>query len=505
MADLQRLAQALKNADAAGDSQAASRIAQAIRQMQAQTVEPEARINDAFNAANSDVNIPVSNARVGGAAADGISQGITFGFGDEIAAGLASVTGVDGEFGEYDKNLARQRIRQEQNKQAAPVTEFAGQIGGAVLTGTALAKGGLLASAKLAPNAGVGARTTAAAIDGTIAGAASGAGNAESQRLKAAGQGATIGLFTGGAIGNVAGRIERSKVLKGAISATDEIKAAASSLYKEAEQAGVAFNQSFYNRLVSSARQTVGRTHSGLHPKTQAALEVLENEKGRVLSLSEVDEIRQVINNAKSGADAADARLLGKITDRLDSFVNSAKPRDITGNREGIQVLGEARKLWQKQAKSQVIDDIIEKAQNQATGFENGMRVQFRSLANNPKRFKQFNAKEQAAIKTIIRGGPLENTLRAIGWLDPRGPFGALLTGGVGVGTGVAPAAALAGAGLAGKKLAEGATRNNVSSLQRVVSNPNAALSLPAPSSNPSIASQVVAPNIQANSPSQRR
>jgi hypothetical protein len=31
----------------------------------------------------------------------------------------------------------------------------------------------------------------------------------------------------------------------------------------------------------------------------------------------------------------------------------------------------------------QIVDDVVEKAKNQATGFENGLVMQFRSLANN--------------------------------------------------------------------------------------------------------------------------
>lgn len=531
MADMQRLAQALKNADAAGDTEAASRIAQAIRQM---SPDNNQRIDQAFNAAGevSNSQTTVSSRDVGliegglnavqdsgevgdfivsrgrslasdiSAAIDGIGNSLTLGTADEIEAGLSTGFGL---LGDFDKTLQGVRGRQKVNEVRSPVARVAGDVAGSLALGSGLAKNGLLASSRLAPQAGLGARTGAAALDGAVAGAAFGAGDAESNRGQAAIQGGTIGAITGGVVGNTIGRIERSKVLKSAVPATQDIKAAASSLYKEAEQAGVAFNQNFYNRLTASAKRAVGRTHSGLHPKTQAALDVLENEKGRTLSLSEVDEIRQVINSSQSGADAADARLLGKIVNKLDDFVNSAKTTDITGNRDGIRVLGEARKLWQKQAKSQVVDDIIEKAQNQATGFENGLRVQFRSLANNPKRFRQFNKQEQAAIKKIVRGGAVENTLRAIGWLDPRGPFGALLTGGVGVGTGVAPAAALAGAGLVGKKAAETATRGNVGALQRVITNGNQAVALPPPSNSASITSQVLAPNIQANIPSQRR
>jgi hypothetical protein len=88
------------------------------------------RVGQAFEVAESDVNTPVSNLRALGAITDGLAQGMTFGFSDEIASGLASATGLGGDFGEFDKNLAAERIRMAQNRQAAPGSELTGQIAG---------------------------------------------------------------------------------------------------------------------------------------------------------------------------------------------------------------------------------------------------------------------------------------------------------------------------------------------------------------------------------------
>ena len=521
MTDLNRLKQALIKADAAGETEDARIIAKEIRRIQSERpVDAKNRIDSAFDASAPEINQASVSARDIGvlegsvnalrdsgevgkflvdrgrsigsdisAAVDGVSNMLTFGTDDEIEAGLASGFGVTGNF---DDALNVARTRRELNEIRSPAAKVAGQLAGGALTGTGLAKKGLLASVRLAPNAGITARTTAAGIDGAVAGGLAGAGNAEENRGQAAIQGAIIGAGTGAIVGQALSRVQRSKIAKQKLPVTNDIKAAAQSLYKEAEDAGVKFSQGFYNRLAPSARNAAGRTHSGLHPKTQAALEVLENERGRVLSLPEIDEVRQVINNARAGADPADARLLGKIVDRIDSFIENPRPADfVQGSQGGVGYLKEARRLWQKQAKSQVIDDIVEKAQNQASGFENGLRVQFRSLANNPKRFRQFNAAEQKAIKKIVRGGPIENSLKAIGWLDPRGVFGALLTGGTVTGVGALPGAALATTGYAGRKAAEAATRGNVNNLQRIVNTGTGNVALPAPTAAPGVLSQI--------------
>ena len=134
-----------------------------------------------------------------GAIIDGIAQGQTFGFSDEIAAALASATGLGGEFGEFDKNLEAERARMAENKRLAGGFELGGQVLGGLSTGLGLAKSGLLASAKLPMNAGLGSRATAAAIDGGVAGALFGAGTGDGLVDRA--QGTVSGGLTGATIG----------------------------------------------------------------------------------------------------------------------------------------------------------------------------------------------------------------------------------------------------------------------------------------------------------------
>lgn len=188
MADTQRLAQALKNADAAGDTQAASRIAQAIRQTQAEQ-EPE---KEGFVTPNGPD--PISTK---------VLQGATFGFADEIIGGLVAPgrmllhgeTLSEGFQNGRKAFLGAEKFAEENHPTLSTVAE----VGGALATGGALARGGLLASTRLAPQAGLGARTGAAALDGAIAGAAVGAGNSDG--LEGRASGAVSGGLTGAAIG----------------------------------------------------------------------------------------------------------------------------------------------------------------------------------------------------------------------------------------------------------------------------------------------------------------
>ena len=137
-------------------------------------------------------------------------------------------------------------------------------------------------------------------------------------------------------------------------------------------------------------------------------------------------------------------------------------------------MLKQARSLWQRQAKLGMIDDAVERAQNQASGFENGLRTQFRSILNSPKKMRGFSDDEKKAIQTIVRGGPVENTLRLLGrfgW----GEKGA--TNVIGASAGAALGGATSGGvgavavpimGQIARRGAARATQRNVEQLQRL-------------------------------------
>lgn len=130
-----------------------------------------------------------------GATIDGVAQGMTFGFSDEIAAGLGSGFGM---LGDYQQKLEQERARMDENKRLAGGYELAGELGGGLATAGGLAaKGATLLGKK---GLSLTARMGRGAAEGAAYGAAYGAGTAESgvgDRAK----GAVTGAMMGGAIG----------------------------------------------------------------------------------------------------------------------------------------------------------------------------------------------------------------------------------------------------------------------------------------------------------------
>lgn len=434
---------------------------------------------------------PQADRGVFDALSRGRDSGLMAGFDDEIAAGMLSpieatkrwIQGQGFDLGAVYSELQKEFDAEKQaRREAHPIASIAGEVAGGLATGGGLAKSGITLAGK---SATVPGRLATGAVEGAAYGGAIGAGEAKpGERLEGAAEGAAMGAITGGLISGAGAAITRRKVLKEAIPQRADLKAAAQSLYKEAENANVRLAQPYFANVVNRMKSAAGRVNEKLHPKSSGAIEVLEKEIGRSPSLQEVDDVRRILGNAAKSAEPDDARILGNMLRELDNRINSIPAGASTGNaRDGVRYWREAQALWKKQAKSEVIEDIMEKARNQATGFENGMRVQFRQLANNKKRFAQFSKEEQAAIKRIVRGAPLENVFRSIGWLSPTGIFGALTTGAVGTGTGVLPAAGMAAIGYGGRKAAEALTRGNVGALDRLVKTGSAAIPLPKPSS----------------------
>lgn len=189
MATYDEVMQALRNADAAGDTQAAQRLAQIANSMR-----------------------PIQSEYGYGRAA---LQGLTMGFSDEAEARLRASRGE----GSYEDILASLRQAKERFEQKAPIGSTVAEIAGSIPT---MALGGLGAARMMATIPGAAARmsplltgATGAATTGAVSGAISGAGQAEpGERMAGAATGGALGAAMG-PVGQAATGIARGAVSKG--------------------------------------------------------------------------------------------------------------------------------------------------------------------------------------------------------------------------------------------------------------------------------------------------
>lgn len=404
-----------------------------------------------------------------GAMVDGVAQGLTFGFSDEIAAGMASGGGL---WGDYDEELATERARMDENKELAGGYELGGQITGGIATGAGLMKSGVTMLAK-------NPTVLKAAGEGALYGAAYGAGSSEEgERLEGAGKGAVAGFFTGGALQGGANAI-KSKIanssVKKASPTIEELKQKSQALYTKMRESGVVVKGKKIKNIKGRINLQLSQTTSDLAPQAHALKKLVDDTLQGDVNIIDLHNISKSINRvSRSGLQGEDKHFVGKIKTLVDSSIDNMGIKDIKGPIQAVKLKAQADELWKTARKTEIVDELFEKAQNQATGFENGIVIQFRRLANNQKMLKQFSKEEQSMIKDLVRRGSAREILKGIGMLSPTSTFGGLVTGGVGVGTGLIPAAGMAAIGHGSRKAGEAITRNKADAIRQAVVNGNA-------------------------------
>lgn len=433
----------------------------------------------AMNALPKGLRVPLQTLRD---SVTGIGQGLTFNFGDEIQAGLATPLEMIRNKtldvgGSYDNALAAARGEQKLAETRSPVANTIGQIAGGTALGGGLSGNGvtLLNAAKptIASMAGRGA------LEGAAYGGAYGFGAGEGQddRLKRAGVGAAVGAVTGGATGLVGGAMAKRAANK-TIPSTEQLKQAANNAYREVDQAGVVLeSQSFSNAvddIVAAAKKAgVDKT---IHPKATAALARLEEAKGSQPAMGDVDILRRVIGGARGSIEADERRIGGIMADKLDDYINGLKPADVIAGDplKATSALNKARDLWSRTKKSEMIEQALGKADLRAasTGsggnIDNATRQNIRAILDNQKKARGFTKEERDLMEKIVRGGPVQNLLRLVGKLSPTGNG---LMGAMSIGaTAHNPLlAAFPAAGMASKGAADRMTAKTVDTLSRTI------------------------------------
>ncbi|HAM74992.1 MAG TPA: hypothetical protein DCQ09_04955 [Alcanivorax sp.] len=236
------------------------------------------------------------------------------------------------------------------------------------------------------------------------------------------GAGQVVGSKIGGAVARGLERRAVNKQLQAAAPSTDALKGASRDIYAELDNMGVSIDQPAVGRL---GQRVINRMksegfHPQIHPKVSGALKGFMDTAKKSPTLTEMQTLRKIAQSAAQSNEPAEARLGSMLVDEVDNFIENVPAGAVKGVNDGAEVAGRlkaARSLWGRAKKSEMLSQAVDKAQNQASGFENGLRVQFRSLLNNPRKMRGFTSEEKDAIRKVVQGGKPENVLRAMGKL----------------------------------------------------------------------------------------
>lgn len=431
MADLDQIMKALRNAHKAGDTAAAGRLAKmaaAARQAKPDpraeriaaakagtlTVSPEsAAAADDLNAqAAKDMQASAFEPSRGGAAVAGFAQGSTFGLADEIHGVMGAINPYD----TYEAARDRSRGYVDAARRDHPGYAYGGEIAGAVAVPVGAGAGG----ASLASRAGRGA------LVGGLQGAAYGFGSAEGglqNRLAGAGYAGAGGAAIGAAvpvIGAGISRLAENRLAKRAINnatkgapSMDDLRAAADRLYRQAENSAPLPRADFATEAQAMLAKA---TSKGLDPDlTPGAAKLADRvadaaaDQNPGIGFRELDILRKKAAVPAGNFSNRTEQAIGSgLADDLDNFVSSIDPQ--LG-----QTVSQARALWGQLRRSETVQSAIKAAENTASGFENGMRIEFRKILKDPRKLRGFSELERKAMQQVVKGSPLGNLLRQIG------------------------------------------------------------------------------------------
>lgn len=281
----------------------------------------------------------------------------------------------------------------------------------------------------------------------------------------AAGQGVTeatgsplAGLAAGVATGSAAG-LRPTK--RGAVPTEEELLKQSKANYDILDKSSLQFNKNEFNQRMSLLPVHLEATEgyvSGVYPKVDAALARLQADRPK--NVAEITALRKIIGNAAGSADSAERRMGSILLDDYDKYILNAPPSAIvSGDKAALDAWKAARADYAKVKKSELIEDIVARAEVSQGGKEPSIAQGLSALAKNDRKMRFFTAEEQDAIREAAKGGNLQSMLRTIGKFSPMTPAAAIFTA-------VNPYGAYtAAAGMAAKELSTARRMQQVNAL----------------------------------------
>lgn len=227
---------------------------------------------------------------------------------------------------------------------------------------------------------------------------------------------------------------------------------------REAESFGVEIKASSVDKLrreIIRAVEAAGYD-KGLHRDMYKVLKRLKADT-KNLNLPALDRLRRVVAAATKSMNADGGRIAGVAKDKFDEVVGNFQQIDLAGSpvtavpartsfgfgvkpktkTTALALWKEARGLWYQKSRLEAIEELLDlsdvKAQQYSqSGMENAVRTKFRQLYENKKRLRVFPKDEQAMIRQVATGGPMQKTMRWLGRWKTGGP----VTGGFALGSG---------------------------------------------------------------------
>ncbi|MDD9727232.1 hypothetical protein PVV74_17360 [Roseovarius sp. SK2] len=395
-------------------------------------------------------------------------EGLTLGLvGDEAAAAADAAVGR----GDYDERLAKYRGDERQFSEENPVAAVASTV----VPSLAVPAGAAMKGASL-----LGKSVRGAAAGGAGAGLfgfMEGEGGFENRR-----QSGVESAKVGGALGAAApiagvlaakgvNRVRGNRAIKQAAKAAptrEQLERRASEIFEDIKAQNLP-RAEFRDAMAMAIREARESGMDEMLTPGAARVATKMDDAAQAntpeMGMREVNTLRrQAQVPAGNIANRTESAIGSRFISAIDDHVENVAPR--LGERGK-----EARQMWSTLRKMDQMDDIFARAEQYASGTQNGLMSEFRRILKNKKLQRGFSEAELKAMKQVTNPGLLQSLIRQVGRIGVSLDNGSNALGGMlGAGGGAAiggPVGAIA-APLVGTAARKGSERMTNAAAQRV-------------------------------------
>jgi hypothetical protein len=189
--------------------------------------------------------------------------------------------------------------------------------------------------------------------------------------------------------------------------------------FNKAKESGVELNPEYFGNMMKSVGSDLRELgyDARTMPKVAVALEQMQN-KEIPKDFQELSVLRKFIRNAQRSKESDEKMVATRLKAEFDDYIaNMPDSSVIGGNKEGLTDWKKARDAYTKLSKSEVFEDMLDKAEirDSKLSTEQYLHNKLLQLSEDDKRMKLFTPDEQEAIRKAAQGTNLQNMLAKAG------------------------------------------------------------------------------------------
>jgi len=189
--------------------------------------------------------------------------------------------------------------------------------------------------------------------------------------------------------------------------------------FNKAKESGVELNPEYFGNMMKSVGtdlRELGYSDRTM-PKVAVALDEMQN-KAIPKDFQELSVLRKFIRNAQRSKEPDEKMVATRLKAEFDDYIaNMPDSSVIGGNKEGLADWKKARDSYTKLSKSEVFEDMLDKAEirDSKLSTEQYLHNKLLSLSEDDKRMRLFTPEEQDAIRSAAKGTGMQNFLAQAG------------------------------------------------------------------------------------------